>query len=68
MKITNQKSINELAELGGIYTRLGRMQTGMTSYRSPYISFHEFTDQKMNLDRSDFILVAHPTRVTFVLV
>ena len=46
--------------------RLGRTQTGMSSYRSPYISFHAFTDLKMNSDRSDFILFADPTRVTFV--
>ena len=66
MKITNQKSIYDLAELEGIYMRLGRTQTGMSSYRSPYISFHVFTDLKMNSDRSDFIPVADPTRVTFV--
>ena len=69
MKITNQtESIDELAELGGIYMRLGRTQTGMSSYRSPYISFHAFTDLKMNSDPSDFISVADPTRVTFVPV
>ena len=68
MKITNQKSIYDLAELGGIYMRLGRTQTGMSSYRSPYISFHVFTELKMNSDRSDFIPVADPTRVTFVPV
>ena len=44
--------------------RLGRTQTGMSSYRSPYISFHAFTDLKMNSDRSAFISVADPTRVT----
>ena len=65
MKITNQKSISELAELGCICMRLGRTQTGMSSYRSPHISFHAFTDLKMNSDRSDFISVADPTRVTF---
>ena len=68
VKIANQKSIYELAELGGIYVRLGRTQTGMSSYRSPYISFQAFTDLKMNSDRSDFISVADPTRVTFVPV
>ena len=68
VKITNQKSIYDLAELGGIYMRLGRTQTGMSSYRSPYISFHVFTELKMNSDRSDFIPVADPTRVTFVPV
>ena len=68
VKITNQKSIYDLAELGGIYMRLGRTQTDMSSYRSPYISFHVFTELKMNSDRSDFIPVADPTRVTFVPV
>ena len=43
VKIANQKSIYELAELGGIYVRLGRTQTGVSSYLSPYISFHAFT-------------------------
>ena len=62
------QSIYEPAELGGIYMRLGRTQTGMSSYRSPYISFQAFTDLKMNSDRSDFISVADPTRVTFVPV
>lgn len=28
---------------GGNYMRLGRTQTGMSSYRSPYMSFHAFT-------------------------
>ena len=28
---------------GGNYMRLGRTQTGMSSYQSPYISFHAFT-------------------------
>ena len=68
VKIANQKSIYELAELGGIYMRLGRTQTGVSSYLSPYISFHAFTELKMNSDRSDFISVADPTRVTFVPV
>ena len=36
VKTQNQK-------LGGIYMKLGRTQTGMSSYRSPYISFHAFT-------------------------
>ena len=30
-------------DLGGNYMRPGRTQTGMSSYRSPYISFHVFT-------------------------
>ena len=50
MKIANQKSIYELAELGGIYMRLGRTQTGMSSYRSPYVSwlsFHAFTGTQL---------------------
>ena len=68
VKIANQKSIYELAELGGIYVRLGRTQTGVSSYLSPYISFYAFTELKMNSDRSDFISVADPTRVTFVPV
>ena len=58
----------ELAELGGIYVRLGRTQTGMSSYRSPYISFQAFTALNMNSDWSDFISVADPTRVTVVPV
>ena len=45
--------------------RLERTQTGMCSYRSPYISFHAFNDLRMNSNRSDFISVADPTRVTF---
>ena len=68
VKIANQKSIYELAELGGIYMRLGRTQTGVSSCLSSYISFHAFTELKMNSDRSDFISVADPTRVTFVPV
>ena len=38
-------------------------QTGMSSYRSPYISFQlhlHGTGLKMNPDRSDFISVADP--------
>ena len=49
--------------------RPGRTQTGMSSYRSLYISFHAFTWNrlKMNLDRYDFVSVAnYPTRVIFV--
>ena len=30
-------------DLGGNYMRPGRTQTGMSSCRSPYISFHVFT-------------------------
>ena len=56
VKTQNQKSIYELPELGGIYMRLGRTQTSMSSYRSPYI-FHAFTSLKMSSDRSDFISV-----------
>ena len=66
VKTQNQKSPYELAELGGIYMRLRQTQTSMSSYRSPYISFHAFTDLKMNSDRSNFISVTDPTRVTFV--
>ena len=45
--------------------RLRRTQTGMSSYRSPYISIFSCarlngTDPKMNSDRSDFISVADP--------
>ena len=68
VKTQNQKSIYELAELGGIYMRLRQTQTSMSSYRSPYIPFHAFTDLKMNSDRSNFISVTDPTRVTFVPV
>ena len=32
-----------LIALGGNYMRPGRTQTGMSLYRSPYISFHAFT-------------------------
>ena len=39
--------------------RLGRIQTGMSSYRSPNISFRAFTNLKMNSDRSDFIFTRH---------
>ena len=68
VKTQNQKSIYELAELGGIYMRLRQTQTSMSSYRSPYIPFHAFTVLKMNSDRSNFISVTDPTRVTFVPV
>ena len=51
--------------------RPGRTQTGMSSYRSPYISFHAFTCELPKnelIDRPDFVSVADPTRVTSVLV
>jgi len=34
---------NEQILLGGNYMRPGRTQTGMSSYRSSYTSFHAFT-------------------------
>ena len=55
-------------DLRGNYMRPGQTQTGMSSYRSPYISFHAFTGLKMNSDRSDCMLVANLTQVTFFLV
>ena len=69
-KSENRKSKVDLrtSRTRGIYVRLGRTQTGVSSYLSPYISFHAFTELKMNSDRSDFISVADPTRVTFVPV
>ena len=38
--LTNQ---NARTILGGNYMRPRRTQTGMSSYQSPYISFHAFT-------------------------
>ena len=69
-KSENHKSKVDLrtSRTRGYLRETGRTQTGMSSYRSPYISFHVFTDLKMNSDRSDFIPVADPTRVTFVPV
>ena len=32
-----------IVTMGVNYMRLGRTQTGMSSYQSPYISFHAFT-------------------------
>ena len=57
-------------DLVGNYMRPERTQTGMSLYRSPYISFHVFTwDQpKCELRPADFVSVADPTRVTFVPV
>ena len=46
--------------------RPGRTQTGMSSYRSPYISFHAFTCELPKnelIDRPDFVSVADPTRL-----
>ena len=34
---------SETNDLGGNYMRPGRTQTVMSSYRSPYVSFHAFT-------------------------
>ena len=63
---TFKTNVSRSEYLGGIYMRPGRTQTGMSSYRSPYISFHVFTCNrpKNEIDQSDFVSVADPTRVT----
>ena len=50
--------------------RPGRTQTGMSSYRPPYISFYAFheTGLTVNSDRSDFVSVAGPRREILVPV
>ena len=44
------------------------LQREKWNHNQKSISFHAFTDLKMNSGRSDFISVADPTRVTFVPV